>query len=193
MRTVVILAALSLAAFGQPAQPTGNQKVGFADWDYIFSQMPEYKQIESAVKAHGEQLQTQMKAKAQEYESKVDYYQMGASKWVKSDTFPVKGTKYLDFYLTSAGHANTLYGDGALGVQRPKQSATDSFIYDPLRPVQTLGGGACCMGSVKATGAFDQSTLEMRSDILVYSTPPLDEDLTVAGFVEAVWPSQTGS
>jgi outer membrane protein len=66
---------LSLAAFAQPAQPAGNQKVGFADWDYIFSQMPEYKQIESAVKAHGEQLQTQMKAKAQEYETKVDYYQ----------------------------------------------------------------------------------------------------------------------
>jgi len=50
--------------------------------------------------------------------------------------------------------------------------------------VQTYGGGACCMGDVKATGAFDQSTLEMRSDILVYTTPVLEEDVTVAGFVE---------
>jgi outer membrane protein len=66
---------LCQVAFSQPAQTTGNQKVGYADWDYIFGQMPEYKQIESAVKAHGDQLQTQMKAKAQEYESKVDYYQ----------------------------------------------------------------------------------------------------------------------
>ncbi len=48
----------------------------------------------------------------------------------------------------------------------------------------THGGGACCMGDIKATGAFDQSTLEMRSDILVYSTPELDEDVTVAGYVE---------
>jgi len=72
---VFLFMLLSLAAFAQPAQTTGNQKVGFADWDYIFGQMPEYKQIEGAVKAHNEQLQAQMKAKAQEYETKVDYYQ----------------------------------------------------------------------------------------------------------------------
>ena len=115
---------------------------------------------------------------------KVDYYQMGANKWISSDTFPLPGTKHVDYYLTSSGRANTLYGDGALSKERPKQAAADSFVYDPLRPVQTLGGGACCMGTVKATGAFDQSTLEMRNDILVYSTPPLEKDLTVAGFVE---------
>jgi putative CocE/NonD family hydrolase len=115
---------------------------------------------------------------------KVEYYQMESSNWIKSDTFPVKGTKYVDYFLSSTGRANTLYGDGALSVQRPKQAPMDGFVYDPLRPVQTLGGGACCMGSVKATGSFDQSTLEMRNDILVYSTPPLEQDLTVAGFVE---------
>ncbi|NIP17334.1 MAG: acylase, partial [Xanthomonadales bacterium] len=42
----------------------------------------------------------------------------------------------------------------------------------------------CCMGDLKVTGALDQSSLEMRSDILVYSTPPLEEAVTVAGFVE---------
>lgn len=115
---------------------------------------------------------------------KVDYYQMGANKWVSSDSFPVKGTKFVDLYLSSAGRANTLHGDGALSFEQPKQAAADTFVYDPLRPVQTLGGGACCMGSIKATGAFDQSTLEMRNDILVYTTPELQEDLTVAGFVE---------
>jgi len=115
---------------------------------------------------------------------KVDYYQMGTNKWVSSDSFPLQGTKYVDYYLTSSGRANTLYGDGTLSVERPKQAAADTFVYDPLRPVQTLGGGACCMGTIKAVGAFDQSTLEMRNDILVYSTPPLEKDLTVAGFVE---------
>jgi uncharacterized protein len=115
---------------------------------------------------------------------KVDYYQMGANKWVSSDSFPAKGTKYVDFYLASSGRANTLYGDGTLSVERPKQAAADTFVYDPLRPVQTFGGGACCMGTVKATGAFDQSTLEMRNDILVYTSPVLASDLAVAGFVE---------
>src|SRR5688572_24262955 len=115
---------------------------------------------------------------------KVDYYQMGANKWVSSDSFPAKGTKYVDYYLASSGRANTLYGDGTLTTARPKQEAADTFVYDPVRPVQTLGGGACCMGTVKATGAFDQSTLEMRNDILVYTSPVLEQDLAVAGFVE---------
>jgi len=115
---------------------------------------------------------------------KVDYYQMGANKWVSGDSFPAKGTKAVDLYLTSAGRANTLYGDGALSFDRPKTAAADTFVYDPLRPVQTHGGGACCMGSIKATGAYDQSTLEMRNDVLVYSTDVLKEDLTVSGFVE---------
>lgn len=115
---------------------------------------------------------------------KVDYYQMGANKWVSGDSFPVKGTKYVDYYLASAGRANTLYGDGTLSVERPKQEAADTFVYDPIRAVQTLGGGACCMGTVKATGAFDQSSLEMRNDILVYTSPVLESDLAVAGFVE---------
>jgi putative CocE/NonD family hydrolase len=109
---------------------------------------------------------------------------MGANKWVSSDSFPAKGTKYVDYFLASSGRANTLYGDGTLSVERPKQEAADTLVYDPIRPVQTLGGGACCMGTVKATGAFDQSTLEMRNDVLVYTSPVLEQDLAVAGFVE---------
>jgi putative CocE/NonD family hydrolase len=40
------------------------------------------------------------------------------------------------------------------------------------------------MGTIKATGSYDQSTLEMRNDILVYTSPVLEQDLTVAGFIE---------
>lgn len=114
----------------------------------------------------------------------VRYYQMGENSWVTGDSFPPEGTEYIDLYLDSGGKANTLYGDGVLRDAVPDKAASDGYIYDPLRPVQTHGGGACCMGDVKATGAFDQSTLEMRSDILVYTTPELEKDVTVAGFVE---------
>ncbi len=116
---------------------------------------------------------------------KVQYYQMGANQWISGESFPLPGTRYVDLYLDSQGNANTVYGDGVLRYDPPKKSTSDGFIYDPLRPVQTNGGGACCMGNVKATGAYDQSTLEMRSDILVYTSPELKEDLTVAGFIEA--------
>ncbi len=116
---------------------------------------------------------------------KVQYYQMGANQWRSADRFPPQGTRYVDLFLDSRGNANTLYGDGVLSYRAPREMASDGFIYDPLRPVQTNGGGACCMGTVRASGAYDQSTLEMRSDVLVFTGPQLKEDLAVAGFVEA--------
>lgn len=71
MRTLVILlvCALSLPALAQ------EQKIGYADWEYIFSQMPEFKQIDADLKTHGAQLETSLKAKMQEYEGKVKAYQ----------------------------------------------------------------------------------------------------------------------
>ncbi len=61
---------------------------------------------------------------------KVDYYQMGETSGSAS-IIPLKGTKYVDLYLTSAGRANTLYGDGKLSFDRPKSAAADTFVYDP--------------------------------------------------------------
>jgi uncharacterized protein len=102
-----------------------------------------------------------------------------------SDSFPVAGTKVVDLYLDSAARANTLYGDGVLRFDRPTRSIADTLVYDPIRPVQTNGGGARCTGNVKVLGSYDQSTLEMRNDVLVYTSKELKEDLSIAGFVEA--------
>lgn len=77
MRTVLIL-LLTLLSAGSFAQVT-QQKVGFADPAYIFSQMPQYKQIESEMKTHGDQLQAQAKAKYAEYETKMNAYRAGAA------------------------------------------------------------------------------------------------------------------
>ena len=86
MRAVFIL-FLTLISAGAFAQTTTQaapvvQKIGYADWDYIFSQMPEYKQIESEVKTHGDQLQAQLKAKYTEYETKLKAYQASAATMV---------------------------------------------------------------------------------------------------------------
>lgn len=80
MRTLIILvlAGISMGAMAQaPASPA--QKIGFADPAYIFSQMPQYRQIESEMKTHGDQLQAQAKAKYAEYETKLKAYQAGAA------------------------------------------------------------------------------------------------------------------
>jgi len=58
----------------------------------------------------------------------------------------------------------------------------DVYTYDPKQPVPTLGGNLCCSDQFPP-GAFDQSTLELREDILVYTSPALQQDLTVIGSV----------
>ena len=50
------------------------QKIGHADWDYIFSQLPEYKQIENELKIFESQLQNQLKIKGHELEMKYQAY-----------------------------------------------------------------------------------------------------------------------
>ena len=39
----------------------------------------------------------------------------------------------------------------------------------------------CCTNALLASGAFDQREVERRDDVLVYTTPPLEEDLVVIG------------
>jgi outer membrane protein len=79
MRTIVIALLVVLSTGAMAQAPTHTQKIGFADPAYIFSQLPEYKQIENQMKTHGDQLQAQAKAKYTEYETKLRAYQQGAA------------------------------------------------------------------------------------------------------------------
>lgn len=117
--------------------------------------------------------------------AKVRYYTMGSNKWQSATQWPPQNSVPVRFYLHSNGNANSLYGDGKLSRREPtiKQPA-DQFIYDPMNPVQTIGGGDCCNGGV--AGAFDQRIIEARQDVLVYTSEPLQEPLEVTGFIDAV-------
>ncbi|HEY5823773.1 MAG TPA: OmpH family outer membrane protein [Cyclobacteriaceae bacterium] len=75
MRTLLFFTLMVCAISTQAQTPAAAQKIGYADWEYIFSQMPEYKQIDNDLKAHGTQLENQLKAKYQEYETKLKAYQ----------------------------------------------------------------------------------------------------------------------
>jgi putative CocE/NonD family hydrolase len=69
---------------------------------------------------------------------------------------------------------------------RPSEGPADTFVYDPKRPVPTYGGGACCLslGPYFGSGSQDQSVIELRDDVLVYTSAPLQDDLTVIGPVK---------
>jgi outer membrane protein len=74
MRKLVLFAVLGCVTFVSHAQ-TASTKVGYADVDYIFSQMPESKQIDSELKSLQTQLKNQIDTKYQEFQKKVADYQ----------------------------------------------------------------------------------------------------------------------
>ena len=68
-------------------------------------------------------------------------------------------------------------------IYRPKAEKPGTFDYDPISPVRTIGGRLCCGGL--PPGPFDQSPNESRTDVLVSSTPVLEQDVEVTGFITA--------
>jgi putative CocE/NonD family hydrolase len=116
---------------------------------------------------------------------RVRYYTMGSNQWQTAETWPPQSAEMTTFYLDSEGQANSLFGNGVLTTQMPDAAdQPDAFTYDPLNPVPSVGGNVCCTGGAIDGGAFDQQELEARQDILVYTTPPLEEGVEISGFIE---------
>ena len=112
---------------------------------------------------------------------KVTYFTMGMNKWQKSDKWPPEGSQPITLFLSSAGHANSLDGDGTLMPAPPAGDKPDSFTYDPMNPVLSYGGNVCCEGTAVQPGAFDQRKMEARNDILVYTSEPFKEGTELSG------------
>ncbi len=111
----------------------------------------------------------------------VRIFVMGKNEWRDEDAWPLQRAKSTSYFLHSAGKANTAAGDGALATSAAQSEAADTYVYDPANPVPTTGGPLCCDGEHFAGGPRDQNPVEARPDVLVYSTPPLTEDLEVTG------------
>lgn len=107
---------------------------------------------------------------------------MGDNVWRDEQEFPLARTRYTKFYLHSMRGANSVSGDGVLTLASPAAERKDEFDYDPQNPVRTIGGRLCC-GQAMPPGPADQRPNESRSDVLVFSTPPLTEDMEVTGFI----------
>lgn len=115
---------------------------------------------------------------------KVRYFTMGSNEWQSSSTWPPTGAQELTYFLSSGGRANTASGDGVLTRQPPASDVPDRFTYDPMNPVMSHGGNVCCQANALSGGSLDQSEMEKRPDILVYTTEPLTEGIEVSGPVE---------
>lgn len=113
----------------------------------------------------------------------------GDSFLLTANQFPLPNTQMTTFQLRSRGHANTRFGDGQLVARgddgddegEDDEGRPDQFSYDPHNPVPTKGGNMCCNATLLPAGAHDQSEIELRNDVLVYTSAPLNRDMAVIG------------
>ena len=116
-------------------------------------------------------------------------------RWVNSSQWPLPGTRFTPFYLTAEGSLSTSSD------ARHAPPAQISYAFDPSDPVPTIGGALTSGAPVFEGGAFDQREdprffgtrhpgmpLSARSDVLVFQTAPLEEDVAVIGpIVVKLW------
>lgn len=113
----------------------------------------------------------------------VRIFVMGIDQWRDEPDWPLPDTSYVPYYLDSSGRANTAAGDGRLSTEPPGETATDSYLYDPLRPVPSLGGRVMLPSTANAAGPVDQRPVESRDDVLCFTTDVLAETVEVTGHV----------
>ncbi len=116
---------------------------------------------------------------------RVQFYTMGRNEWASADSWPPQDASAVTLYLDSGGQANSVFGNGTISMDVASGASSDSFTYDPMNPVPSLGGGVCCNRDASLGGSFDQRGIEARADVLVYTSEELDEPLDVTGFVRA--------
>src|SRR5215813_2766257 len=105
-------------------------------------------------------------------EPPIQLFVMGANRWRYEQEWPLARAVNTLFYLRAGG---------ALGQELPSsEEPPDRYVYDPASPVPTHGG-ALLLVPEYPPGAFDQREIELRPDVLTFTTDALPEDTEVTG------------
>jgi putative CocE/NonD family hydrolase len=110
-------------------------------------------------------------------EPPVRIFIMGENRWRDEKEWPIAGTKYVDYYLHSEGHANSLYGNGTLALAPDANEPVDRYSYNPAMPVPFLMEPTFA----QLGGPDDYRPVERRDDVLVFTSEPLMKVTTVCG------------
>lgn len=113
-------------------------------------------------------------------------FETGTNQWRKYDTWPPKHTLAKTLYFHSGGRLSFDPPDGA------SPESFDEYVSDPDKPVPFIPNIA--IGMTREHMLDDQRFASTRPDVLVYSTEPLEEDVTIAGpIVPTLFVSTTGT
>jgi len=121
-------------------------------------------------------------------------FETGGNKWHSYGQWPPAGTHPRNMYLQAGG----MLASTAPGVRSGDRSddrsdeAADDYVSDPAKPVPYTAEITTTEGHLFMVE--DQRFVWGRPDVLVYQTPPLTEDLTIAGPIDvSLQVSTTGS
>ncbi|MFQ4145240.1 CocE/NonD family hydrolase [Chlorogloeopsis sp. ULAP02] len=103
-------------------------------------------------------------------------FEMGSNNWQGFPTFPEFDHK--SYFLSSYGLVSVREDEGVLTTTCPENSVDDVLVHDPWRPVPSVGGHAAI-----PAGVFERSHIDSRTDVLTYTSEPLESDLHLAGDV----------
>lgn len=129
-------------------------------------------------------------------ESPISLWEMGSNQWREFEDFP---DNYKIYYLASDGLASIREDSGMLWEYEEQATTesivpnelletdlrekitefdnnTDILVHDPWRAVPALGGH-----SIYPSGSYERSGLDCRSDILTYTSAPLESELSILG------------
>lgn len=123
----------------------------------------------------------------------VEYFVLGTNEWRTADAWPPPEVAPQAWYFHSTGSANNHPSDGQLTQIAPMGEETfDSYLFNPKDPV-TNWYDFDQMESWADVQSFqhDFRETETRHDVAIYTTAPLQEDVTIAGNIKVILYSST--
>lgn len=130
---------------------------------------------------------------SRETDSPVQLFVMGTDRWRTADEWPPRDCYEQSWFLHSDGRANSLSSTGSLTREVPGEELPDVFVFDPGNPAPSAGGRSCCDPTVTPMGVACQKPVEVRNDVLLYTTEPLQEPMEVTGDVRLVLHAATSA
>lgn len=108
---------------------------------------------------------------------------MGVNRWRDEQEWPLARTVFKDLHLSAAAPANSASGEGRLTWEPVEDGRdTEAYTYNPENPVPTTGGALLW----PTAGPRDQTEVEARKDVLVFSTDILTETVEVTGPIRLI-------
>ncbi len=112
---------------------------------------------------------------------KIKLFVLGKNEWRYENEWPLARTNYKNLYIYSDGNAGTSLS-GKLNWDNSENFGSDYYEYDPNDPVPSKGG--VVLGP--RAGIELQNDIEVRKDVLVYTSEVLDADMEITGPIAAV-------